>query len=202
MKCTLISCPAEAAIRVLEVRNKRAAGQEEFLCEEHANARWLAHCADDWAVTGSKYDIAGIAAFDLELITAHEKKRVYTALLREIGGKRLVSLPIGYLEACTLYYAVLDSPYSHLLVHTIMLKVVQSFGGNLASVMVHDVDLEWHFKATLVFLKTLDVSEFQIRPSDGLILANLADTPFLIKESVIAKIKQNPEKTKGTRIIV
>jgi bifunctional DNase/RNase len=158
------------------------------LCERHAALLWDSYLDDDRIGEGLDAKIEKTGSFEPELIMIYEREQVHRVLLREVGHKRLLILPVLYLECCVLCYAVLESPYKDLALHVAMAKVIEHCGGKLTYVILDEVHSQGYFIAKAVFLHNENAVEIRIRPSDGVALAVFTNIPFVAAENVILHV--------------
>jgi bifunctional DNase/RNase len=194
MRCSSYLCSDEAVFHIWKIAKNRAIGIGENLCERHANPVWESHVNDHRIPYTSTPDIEGFRRFELELIMHQPDNPLNRVLLRAVSTDAVLFIPMAYLELCNLYYSVQESPYRQLMVQMIMVNAIRKFGGEISYVMIDELRTDEHlntyFMAKPVFIRGNDVLAVEMRASDALAMAIVANVPFLVAETVLAQIKK------------
>jgi bifunctional DNase/RNase len=106
----------------------------------------------------------------------YDKQRV---ALRQVGGSRMIYAPTGYFELCALYYAVSQSPHRENLVHAVLGRLVNHFGGRIEHVIVEDLENDI-FTTYAAIAHEGGIFRLRLRASDGIAISILVNVPFLV----------------------
>lgn len=192
MDCEHVPCGQKANVRFLEVRNRVLQGEKRF-CEQHAADIWVEYVQEVREGTGTKSGFAALVGLELELIV-DDRAAIQRALFREVGGTRTLILPIAFLEMCLLYYCLDDkSRYKWLFAHGTMARLVDRLGCSIERIVIDTLSSDGYFEARIWVARTSELLDVQVRPSDGLCLAIMSGTPFLIDESLLREYKLSQE---------
>lgn len=188
VKCSSDPCSEDAQVKVIEVRNRAFAREEQVYCEVHGNLFWTSYLAQPRIGTGRHVKVDGAVCFEPELIFVDERKHTQLISLREVGNARGLSFPIDFLQACSIVYAIQSSPYKRLLLHVAVIKLINMFGGNLSYTIIDDFSEQDLFRAKALIEHNRDILQLPIRASDAIALAVIGDVPFLVAELVLEKL--------------
>ena len=126
---------------------------------------------------------------DLSRLVVNEVTQVHFCVLREQGGPRELSFPIGLFEAAALDRVLRQELHPRPLTHDLLVHVAGELGASLAWVAIDDVIDEVFFAK--LYLRR---GEFEIpvdaRPSDALVLALQEGAPVFVAERVFRKVTQ------------
>lgn len=188
MQCESELCDQPSVMRILEVRDRVLIAERHF-CQQHGSNVAEQYAREMREGTGIKCETHGMIALDLELMI-NDGNRIERVVLREVGGSRTLTLPIGFLEMCLLYYCVeKSSPYKSLLPHATMARLIERLGCELDRVVIDNLNPAGYFEAKALLTRDKEVIGLQVRPSDGLCLAIVCGVPFVIDESLLREYK-------------
>jgi bifunctional DNase/RNase len=111
------------------------------------------------------------------------------ALLREVGGDRVLPIFVGPLEAAAIAYAAEGTKFVRPLTLDLMRLLVQGLGGKVARVIVTKLEQDT-FYAEIVVEYGQRVITFDARPSDSIGLALRCGAPMFVDNAVMDKAGQ------------
>jgi hypothetical protein len=123
-------------------------------------------------------------------------KRVVMLKERETG--RYLPIWIGHFEADAIAIPMQKVPVSRPLTHDLLRSAIDTLGGKLDHIVIHDLADETFYAKLVVFQdgKTLEVDA---RPSDAIALAIRAEVPIFVEDKVLesAGISLENEEEEG-----
>ena len=114
----------------------------------------------------------------------------YALILRETSGLRRIPIIIGGFEAQAIALEMEGIKPPRPLTHDLIKTLVESLGGSLAEVSIHELRDGTFFAS----LKLSDDQEIDARPSDAIALAIRFGVPIWVAESVMAEAGFLPEE--------
>ncbi len=114
----------------------------------------------------------------------------YALILRETSGLRRIPIIIGGFEAQAIALEMEGIKPPRPLTHDLIKTLVESLGGTLAEVSIHELRDGTFFAS----LKLSDDQEIDARPSDAIALAIRFGVPIWVAESVMAEAGFLPEE--------
>lgn len=105
-------------------------------------------------------------------------------LLRDEGGRRVLPLIVGALEASSIALAVENIPRRRPLTHDLIISLLETFDASLKSVLIDDVRDDT-FYAQLTLAVGDEEKEVDARPSDAIALAARTGAPIYALEKVL-----------------
>ena len=114
----------------------------------------------------------------------------YALILRETSGLRRIPIIIGGFEAQAIALEMEGIKPPRPLTHDLVKTLVESLGGSLAEVSIHELRDGTFFAS----LKLSDDQEIDARPSDAIALAIRFGVPIWVAESVMAEAGFLPEE--------
>ncbi len=109
-------------------------------------------------------------------------KRVVMLKERETG--RYLPIWIGHFEADAIAIPMQKVPVSRPLTHDLLRSAIDTLGGKLEHIVIHDLADET-FYAKLVVFQDGKTCEVDARPSDAIALAIRAEVPIFVEEKVL-----------------
>lgn len=107
-------------------------------------------------------------------------------ILTDPQEKRFLPIWIGFSEADAILLALEKIPVPRPGTHDLLKTVIETFGGVLDRVIIHDIK-ENTFFANLLFVVGDKTMEIDARPSDGIALALRLGTPIFVTETVMGQ---------------
>ena len=124
---------------------------------------------------------------ELARILICELRDLQVIELQEVGGERRFPILIGISEAEAIRRRFQGDTLKRPLTHELLASVIESFGGTLESVTIHDL-AEHTFYAKLTIVRPdgekVDVDS---RPSDAIALGAASNVPIYVEEHVLAE---------------
>ncbi|MGC9455125.1 MAG: bifunctional nuclease family protein [Phycisphaerae bacterium] len=109
--------------------------------------------------------------------------------LKEKGGDRSFPIVIGIAEALAIDRRLKGVPMPRPMTHDLMANVIQSLGGTVERVVIHDLR-DHTFVASLYIRRGDEVIPVDSRPSDAIALGVASDTPIFVSEKVLRQVSE------------
>ncbi len=117
-------------------------------------------------------------------ISYHAQSRSYAIKLKEIAGKKQISLIVGSYEAQSIALAIESVKTPRPLTHDLLCNILSEIDGDLKDVRIYDLQ-EGVFYAQLdISSKTLGEKIIDSRPSDAIAVALRMKKPILVSKKV------------------
>lgn len=124
---------------------------------------------------------------ELARILICELRDLQVIELQEVGGERRFPILIGLAEAEAIRRRFQGDKLKRPLTHELLASVIESFGGALESVTIHDL-AEHTFYAKLTIRRADgEVVDVDSRPSDAIALGAASNVPIYVEEHVLAE---------------
>ena len=120
-------------------------------------------------------------------------------ILKDLDGSHYLPILIGPFEATAIALALEGASVPRPLSHDLMRSIVETLGGKLQQVIVHDIR-DATFFAKLVVVRDGSTLEIDARPSDGIALALRAGAPIYVSDKIVleeASSDKAPENDAG-----
>lgn len=146
-------------------------------------------------VTDSWRRLGGIGMVRMELlhVSALEDSRDYLLVLREQGGRRLLPITIGGVEARAIAHAANGEHALRPSTHDLLVAVIGRLGASLARVVIHDLRSET-FYCQLELDGERGVLEVDCRTSDAVALAVRTESPIFATEDLLGRAAVLPRQ--------
>lgn len=105
-------------------------------------------------------------------------------ILKDPSGSHYLPILIGPFEATAIALALEGAPVPRPLSHDLMRSILETLGGKLQQVIVHDIR-DATFFAKLVVVRDGATLEIDARPSDGIALALRAGAPIYVSDKIV-----------------
>ncbi len=105
-------------------------------------------------------------------------------ILKDLDGSHYLPILIGPFEATAIALALEGAPVPRPLSHDLMRSMIDSLGGKLEQVVIHDIR-ESTFFAKLIVRIADRMEEIDARPSDGIALALRTQTPIYVSDKIV-----------------
>lgn len=105
-------------------------------------------------------------------------------ILKDLDGSHYLPILIGPFEATAIALALEGAPVPRPLSHDLMRSLLDSLGGKLEQVIIHDIR-ESTFFAKLIVRIADRMEEIDARPSDGIALALRTQTPIYVSDKIV-----------------
>ncbi len=105
-------------------------------------------------------------------------------ILKDLDGSHCLPILIGPFEATAIALALEGAPVPRPLSHDLMRSMLDSLGGKLEQVIIHDIR-ESTFFAKLIVRIADRMEEIDARPSDGIALALRTQTPIYVSDKIV-----------------
>ncbi len=105
-------------------------------------------------------------------------------ILKDLDGSHYLPILIGPFEATAIALALEGAPVPRPLSHDLMRSMLDSLGGKLEQVVIHDIR-ESTFFAKLIVRIGDRMEEIDARPSDGIALALRTQTPIYVSDKIV-----------------
>jgi bifunctional DNase/RNase len=128
----------------------------------------------------------------------HEQQVI---MLREVGGERSFSIMIGIFEATSIDRRVKRLPCPRPLTQDAWLNTISALGASVQAACIKELR-EATYYATLRLYHSGQLTEIDMRPSDAVAMAILAEVPIVIPESLLAVVSHpvEPEDNPTTEV--
>ncbi len=105
-------------------------------------------------------------------------------ILKDLDGSHYLPILIGPFEATAIALALEGAAVPRPLSHDLMRSILETLGGKLQQVIVHDIR-DATFYAKLVVVRDGATLEIDARPSDGIALALRAGAPIYVSDKIV-----------------
>jgi bifunctional DNase/RNase len=132
-----------------------------------------------WEMMGMKVrmELARILICDLRDLQVIE--------LQEVGGERRFPILIGLGEAEAIRRRLQGEKLKRPLTHELLASVIDSFGGALESVTIHDLSDHTFYAKLTIRRPDGEVMDVDSRPSDAIALGAATNVPIYVEEPVL-----------------
>jgi bifunctional DNase/RNase len=186
MTCDVVDCEENGTFYVTLAERGTRVGSR-VVCKRHQR-----DSLDSWNDSGTlepsevnDYDEKDIP-FDLRIVAYDEQVNTSWVYLREINGSRFVIIEVGPFEASAINWQLSGTKNPRPLTHEAFVNAIRLMGGTMRQVIVdyyQDKDHTFHAK---VEINTRDGDRvLDVRPSDALLLALVAEVPVLVAQTVL-----------------
>lgn len=189
--CEEVTCSSPATIFFSEFSRRTCVADRRF-CEVHASSFLASFYPHPHALAEPARRLDGAAAFAVgstiyDAEPAYSEQPVGYVHLAEIAGPRELTVAVGGVELWTLRDVLMAPPPIRPLAHQAILGVIDAVGGELDSVLIDRWDEgSTTYYAKLRIIRDARLVQSDVRPSDALIVAVLADAPIFVSEAVLA----------------
>ncbi len=132
----------------------------------------------------------GASCFDVEMVGISESNETQIVLLHEVRGLHTVPIKIGIFEASCIDRQLTGNQLVRPLTHDVIHDAIVTLGGTIESAVIHKFADDIYYSELRIrqqaVLRTVD-----LRPSDAIMVAILADCPIFITDAVL-KDSNNP----------
>jgi bifunctional DNase/RNase len=105
-------------------------------------------------------------------------------ILKDLDGSHYLPILIGPFEATAIALALEGAPVPRPLSHDLMRTMLETLGGKLEQVIIHDIRDATFFAKLLVRIGDR-MEEIDARPSDGIALALRTQTPIYVSDKIV-----------------
>jgi bifunctional DNase/RNase len=123
---------------------------------------------------------------ELSRILITETRDYQLIELREMDGERRLPIVIGLYEAAAIERRLKGVSIARPQTHDLLASVIESMGGRLAKIVIHDLRDETFF-AKLVVEQDGGVVEIDSRPSDAIALGIASEVPIFVEQEVLER---------------
>lgn len=180
-------CRGDATSHATFVR-KRVATTTRHFCSHHALIFYEQFISEPRIGEGSPAATEEGRLFDLEMLLVSEVHDQQLAVLREVGGQLVVPTRCGVFEAAAIERAVRQDHLPRPMSHDAWLGTILALGGEVQDVWINEMRQEILY-ARLRLRQWKKTYEIDVRPSDALPLALLANAPILVAERVLRRLR-------------
>ncbi len=115
-------------------------------------------------------------------------------ILKDMDGTHYLPILIGPFEATAIALALEGAPVPRPLSHDLMRSMLDTLGGRLEQVIIHDIR-DATFFAKLIVRIADRMEEIDARPSDGIALALRTKTPIFVSDNIT--LEESTAETSG-----
>jgi bifunctional DNase/RNase len=115
-------------------------------------------------------------------------------ILKDLDGSHYLPILIGPFEATAIALALEGAPVPRPLSHDLMRNMLETLGGRLEQVIIHDIRESTFFAKLLVRIGDR-MEEIDARPSDGIALALRTQTPIYVSDKIVLEEASGEKKT-------
>ncbi len=108
-------------------------------------------------------------------------------ILREVNGTRVLPIWIGPMEAAAISLALNNEKSARPLTHETLYRIVKGLGGEVEKVAITKLEHNVFFGRLIIKKGENEVLTVDIRPSDAIAIALLANAPIFVADDVMAK---------------
>lgn len=200
--CEAPGCSERAVFHLTWARARRTESVQHY-CDEHAQVALSNHDFNEPVGPGELSRTSGARCFDIELVViceTHDEQAVY---LREVRGRRNFPILIGIFEATSIDRKLQDFKAPRPLTHDAIFSAIQALSGELEDVLIDRLDncqidgveTKMYF-AKLRIRQNVRLVSVDVRPSDALAVALIAEKPIFVADSVLDALLSQPRKSK------
>ena len=182
--CEFDGCSKQSTIHITWVDHRRANGPKNY-CQQHVKE--LDYWNEVVVGKGRAASFAGARCFDMEAVYITENDPTQFIYLHEVGGERVISIAIGIFEATSIERNLQQYQSPRPLTHDAMYHTIAELGGKIENVVIDKLEGSTYF-AKLRVRQTNHVREIDMRPSDAICMAIIADCPIFFTNNVIALV--------------
>jgi len=126
-------------------------------------------------------------AVKVDRISFHTPSRSYAAVLKEVGGERLLPVIIGAFEAQSIALALEYMETPRPLTHDLIGNIIQSFNYKLSEVRITDLVDGVFYARMEIQGHAKENREIDARPSDAIAVALRLSAPIIVSEKVMSE---------------
>ncbi len=115
-------------------------------------------------------------------------------ILKDADGSHFLPILIGPFEATAIALALEGAQVPRPLTHDLMRSMLDTLGGQLEQVVIHDIR-DATFFAKLVVRIDGKIEEIDARPSDGIALALRIDAPIYVTDKIVLEEASREEES-------
>ncbi len=108
-------------------------------------------------------------------------------ILREVNGTRVLPIWIGPMEAAAISLALNNEMTARPLTHETLYRIVRGLGGEVEKVAITKLEHNVFFGRLVIKRGEDEIVTVDIRPSDAIAIALLANAPIFVADDVMAK---------------
>ncbi len=108
-------------------------------------------------------------------------------ILREVNGTRVLPIWIGPMEAAAISLALNNEMTARPLTHETLYRIVRGLGGEVEKVAITKLEHNVFFGRLIIKRGESEIVTVDIRPSDAIAIALLANAPIFVADDVMAK---------------
>jgi bifunctional DNase/RNase len=134
-------------------------------------------------------------AVKVDRISFHTPSRSYAAVLKEVGGSRLLPVIIGAFEAQSIALALEYMETPRPLTHDLIGNIIQSFQYKLSGVKITDLVDGVFYARMEIQGRDMELKEIDARPSDAIAVALRLSAPIIVSKKIMeeAGIQESEE---------
>ncbi len=108
-------------------------------------------------------------------------------ILREVNGTRVLPIWIGPMEAAAISLALNNEMTARPLTHETLYRIVRGLGGEVEKVAITKLEHNVFFGRLVIKRGEDEIVTVDIRPSDAIAIALLANAPIFVADDVMTK---------------
>ncbi len=108
-------------------------------------------------------------------------------ILREVNGTRVLPIWIGPMEAAAISLALNNEMTARPLTHETLYRIVRGLGGEVEKVAITKLEHNVFFGRLVIKRGEDEIVTVDIRPSDAIAIALLANAPIFVVDDVMTK---------------
>lgn len=188
-RCDVDGCTEQATIHCHWAECRVLTGIKHY-CEHHIVA--INFPTKAGIGKGHPYSLPGARCFDIELVCIFESEESGQIIfLREVAGHGVMSFETGMFEACGIARRLERFESPRPLTHDAMLNAIRVQGGVVQDVLIHKFEGEL-FYAHLRIQHAGKLCLVDMRPSDAVTMALIAQCPIFVTDAVLSQLCRNP----------
>jgi bifunctional DNase/RNase len=118
-------------------------------------------------------------------VIINESSDSHMIILKEIGGERVLPIPIGLFEATSIDQHIRNQTAERPRTHELLASTIDRLGGDLQDVTISELRDNTYF-ARLRIRHDGGLVEVDSRPSDAIALAVLRDVPIFVGDDTLS----------------
>lgn len=136
----------------------------------------------------------GLVRMELSQIRIDEKRGEQVIVLKEKGGKRLLPIVIGILEATAIKMEISGYQPPRPLTHDLLRNTIKELGGTLSQITVVKLEQNIFYAKLIIQTDKGESVEVDARPSDSIALAVRAKAPIYVSRTILDQVSlQSPD---------
>jgi uncharacterized protein len=186
MLCSETACPERAVFHIAWAEMRKCI-REQHLCERHATIALTNLRFENAFRSNATGIVEGARCFDVCLVVISEINEQQVVYLHEVGSEKFFPILIGIFEASAIDRLLKGMRPPRPLTHEMAFSLIGALAGKLEDVYFSRLEDHTYF-TELRIRQNFQIIPVDVRPSDAINMAILANAPIYIAEKVLRQI--------------